>query len=227
MNKTILAVEDDVDLAEFIQELLSDFGFIVQTANDGAEALRTFKKIKPSLVLLDLQLPDINGEEVCKRMKQEDPDVPVIMLTAKDDTKDVVKGLEYGADDYITKPFAGEVLVARINARLRHGGGGKKTLEVADLTLNTETMEVKRGEKLISLTPTEYKLLHYLMTNQNQVLTREMILSHVWAYSPDIESRVVDVYVGYLRNKIDQENDKKLIHSIRGFGYTIKEVASN
>jgi len=147
----------------------------------------------------------------------------VIILTARDSTADVVQGLDIGADDYITKPFTAEELLARIRARLRQRGQNNHKLEIADLELDTKSLEVKRGSKLIKLTPQEFKLLEYLMSNQNQVLTREMILNRIWPSAPDVETRVVDVYIGYLRKKIDTGFENNLIHSVRGFGYVIKQ----
>jgi len=173
--------------------------------------------------MLDLGLPDIDGKSVCIEIKKEHPDLAVIMLTARHTTDEVINGLNMGADDYVTKPFAKEELLARIKARLRNIDKTNTRLQVADLILDTTTMEVKRGERNIALTKTEFDLLSYMMMSQGKVLTRETILNRIWLYSPDIESRVVDVYVGYLRKKIDANFDKKLIQSVRGFGYTIKE----
>jgi DNA-binding response OmpR family regulator len=145
-------------------------------------------------------------------------------LTARDTSRDLARGLNLGADDYMTKPFEPEVLKARVHARLRTVDSDDEMLQVGDLTLDPKTHEVKRGEESIDLSPQEYKLLHYFMTNPNQVLTREMIIARIWESSPEIETRVVDVYVGYLRKKIDKDDNKpKLIHSVRGFGYMLKE----
>ena len=151
------------------------------------------------------------------------PELPVLILTAKDSVRDIVHGLNLGADDYMTKPFVGEELLARVQARLRDRGTGSTLLKVADLELDTHTLEVKRAGKLIKLTPQEFKLLQYLMNNKGRILTRDMILNRIWPSSFEIETRVVDVYMGYLRKKIDQDHNKKLLQSARGFGYTIKE----
>jgi two-component system response regulator MprA len=220
----ILVVDDDSDLQDYLKTLLSESNFVVNTASSGSEALKSVQKIEPDLVLLDLMLPDMNGEGVCKEIKKLYPECPVVMLTAKDEVASKVRGLEGGADDYITKPFEPEELVARVKARLRGAHGEDTILKIADLELNKKTIEVTRAGKVIPLTPQEFKLLEYLMTNKNIVLTRDMILNRIWLYSPDIESRVVDVYVGYLRKKIDSGHKRKLITSIRGFGYTIKET---
>jgi len=224
MIQTILIIEDDQDLREFLVDLLLDNGYSVKTAEDGVEGLRSLKKSQPDLILLDLNLPNVKGETVAVEVKRDYPDIPIIILTAKATTPEVVAGLNLGADDYVTKPFETDELLARIKARLRSSNhAGQDVLQVADLKLNTQTIELTRGGKVIKLTPQEYKLLEYLMRNPGRVLTREAILNRIWPYSPDVETRVVDVYIGYLRKKIDANHQKKLIHSVRGFGYTIKE----
>lgn len=223
MVKTILIVEDDTGLQKYLKELLLDNGYAVQIASDGIKALDLLKKSEPDLVVLDLGLPTMSGEAVCAEMRKEYPHIPVMILTAKDTTEDIVHGLNLGADDYMTKPFVADEFLARIKARLRQHGNGDAKLMVSDLELDNRTFEVHRGERKIQLTPQEFKLLQYLMTNKGRILTRDMILSRIWLYSPDIETRVVDVYVGYLRKKIDLGFKKKLFHSVRGFGYMIKE----
>ena len=220
---SILIVEDDTDICDFLQELLGDEGYEVQTANDGASALRIVGKSKPDLVLLDLILPKISGETVCRQLKKKFADLPILIISARGDKSDIVRGLELGADDYITKPFVEEELLARIKANLRRVKKNNEDIKVADLELNSKNFEVKRAGKLIQLTPKEYKLLQYLMINKNRILSREMILNRIWLYSPDIESRAVDVYIGYLREKIDKSFKNKLIHTVRGFGYKISE----
>ena len=223
MTKSILVVEDDQGLQKYLKELLSENGYNVRTASDGIEALEAIKKLPPDLVILDLGLPNMSGESVCTEVHKKYPDVSVLILTAKDSVADIVAGLNLGADDYMTKPFVADELLARIKARLREKGNNEIELQVGDLVLDTKNFEVKRGKKQIQLTPQEFKLLQYLMTNKGRILTREMILNRVWLYSQDIETRVIDVYVGYLRKKIDTGFDKKLIHSVRGFGYMVKE----
>ncbi len=223
MAQSILIVEDDQGVQRYLKELLLDNGFSVQTAGDGIEALEQIKKIVPDLVVLDLNLPNMSGESVCLEIRKDYPKLPIIILTAKDSVSDIVSGLNLGADDYMTKPFEANEFLARIKARLRMTDNGSTSLKIADLELNSDTLEVKRADKNIQLTPQEFKLLQYLMNNKGRVLTRDMILNRVWMYSQDIETRVVDVYMGYLRKKIDLDFDKKLIHSVRGFGYTIKE----
>ena len=217
----IVVVEDDKSLAEYIEQILTNQRYTVYVAHQGTRALTLVDDVQPSLVLLDLTLPDIEGTTVCQHIKNKYPTIPVVMLTARSSTEDIVAGLQTGADDYITKPFQAEELLARVQTRLR-APENNAVLKLGDLQMNTQTFEVKRGEKTIPLTHTEYSLLHYLLLNQGRVITREMILSNVWSYSPDVESRVVDVYIGYLRKKLEGKGQKKLIHSVRGFGYVLK-----
>jgi len=221
MINHILVVEDDSGIQEYIKEYFLENGYSVQTASDGTLALITLKKSHPDLVILDLGLPKITGEAVCLEIKKKYPDLPVIILTAKDSTTDIVHGLNLGADDYITKPFHAEELLARVQARLRKNNDIE--LKAGDLEINNKTFEVKRNNRLIQLSPHEFKLLQYLLSNKGRVLTREMILNRVWQYAYEVDTRVVDVYIGYLRKKIDTSFKKKLIHSVRGFGYMIKE----
>ncbi len=223
MTQSILVVEDDKGLQKYLKELLLDNGFAVQLAGDGIAALDYLQKTQPDLVVLDLGLPNMSGETVCLEIRKKYKELPVIILTARDSIQDIVQGLNLGADDYITKPFVADEFLARIKARLRRQGESDTLLKVADLELNNKTLEVKRSGKQIQLTPQEFKLLQYLMNNKGRILTREMILNRIWLYSSDVETRVVDVYMGYLRKKIDSDSSKKLLHSIRGFGYVIKE----
>lgn len=223
MIYSILVVEDDVGVQKYLKELLLDNGYSVQLANDGIEALENIQKTVPDLVILDLNLPKLTGEAVISEIRKNYPDLRVMILSAKDTISNVVLGLNLGADDYMTKPFVVDELLARIKARLKRLGGTEQKMVIDDLELNNQTLEVKRAGKLIQLTPQEFKLLQYLMHNKGQILTREMILNRIWLYSPDIETRVVDVYMGYLRKKIDKGFEKPLLHSVRGFGYVIKE----
>lgn len=222
MTNSIIVVEDDENQREFLAGLLSDNGYLVKSAESGTAALKLIEKITPDLVLLDLGLPDIGGETVFREIKKNYPQVSIILLTARGKSSDIVEGFKLGADDYIAKPYNDDELLARIEARLRSGGMRTK-LTVADLKLDTKAFEVVRGNKKINLTPKEFKLLEYLIANKNQVLSREMILNRVWLYPEDIETRAVDVYIGYLRKKIDTGFKKKLIQSMRGYGYSIKE----
>ncbi|HEV2339746.1 MAG TPA: response regulator transcription factor [Patescibacteria group bacterium] len=217
----ILIIEDDTGIQEYIKDLLSENGYRIETSSDGISAFDMLKKNPVDLVILDLGLPKITGEALCRDIRKKFPHVPIVILTARDTTADVVKGLNLGADDYITKPFEADILLARVKARLR--SQQEPILEADDLQLNTKTYEVKRAGKTITLSPHEFKLLQYFLNNKDQVLTREMILNRVWQYSYEVDSRVVDVYVGYLRKKIDVPFQKKLIQSVRGFGYVLKE----
>ncbi|MBI5127396.1 response regulator transcription factor [Candidatus Roizmanbacteria bacterium] len=223
MLKTILIAEDDKEIRKFVKESLIDNSYVVVEAEDGVEALKMFDKKMPDMVILDLGLPKISGETVCKQIKTDYPNTPVIILTAKSQPAEVVGGFKLGADDYVAKPFIMDVLLARVKARFNARGEEMERLKVADLELNNKTKEVKRAGRLIPLTPKEFELLYYMMANAGQVLSRDTILNKIWLYSPDIESRVVDVYIGYLRKKIDFKGKKKLIQSVRGFGYSIKK----
>ncbi|MCL5970904.1 MAG: response regulator transcription factor [Patescibacteria group bacterium] len=220
MKNKILIIEDNKDLQFSLKTFLLENNFLVEQAFGGATGLQKIENSLPDLVILDLGLPDIDGESVCLRLKKDYEDLPVIILTARNTPKDTVKGFNLGADDYIPKPFDLDELLSRIKARLKQTSSSK--LVVADLTLNSKTFEVTRAGKIISLTPTEFRLLEYLLLNKGKVLSREVILNRVWSYEADVETRVVDVYIGYLRKKIDSPFKTKLISCIRGFGYTIK-----
>lgn len=220
MNRILIA-EDDPTIREGIQNFLTENNFLVDAVEDGAAALEGVRKHLPDLVILDLGIPKITGESVCREIKKQFPELPVIILTAKNQTADIVEGFKLGADDYIGKPFELEELMARIGVRLKTEKNN--AIEVDDLLLDPQSVRVTRGGKDVQLTPHEFKLLHYLLVNRGRVLTREMILNRVWKYSLDVDSRVVDVYVGYLRKKIDSNSNRKLISSVRGFGYLIKE----
>ncbi len=223
MVKNILVIEDDEGIREYLKELLTENSYSARTASDGTSGLNEIAKVIPDLVILDLGLPDITGESVCQQIAKEYPDLPIIILTARDSTQNIVHGLSIGASDYITKPFEAEILLARIQARLREKGNIQNKLKAGDLELDATTMQVRRASEEIKLTPQEFRLLEYLMSNKNQVLSRDMILNRVWLYGTDVETRVVDVYMGYLRKKIDKKFDRKLIQSVRGFGYMIKD----
>lgn len=223
MHPIVLVIEDDPSTKSFLENLLTDQGFIVKSSTKGTSGLQLLSELTPDLVLLDLELPDINGESVCSEIKKQFPSLPVIMLTAKNSLSAKIQGFDIGADDYITKPFETEELLVRIKARLREKNISNSILKIGDLELDSEKIEVKRAGEIVNLTPREFELLQYLMQNEGKVISRDMILNKIWAYSFEIESRVVDVYMGYLRKKIDKDSEVKLIKSIRGFGYTIKE----
>lgn len=220
----ILIVEDEVKISRLIELQLKHEGFITDTAFDGSEGLSKIEKNNYDLVLLDLMLPRIDGIEVCNRVRQFS-DIPIIMLTAKDDVRDKVSGLDTGADDYLTKPFVFEELSARIRANLRkqRKDKSKEIIKVNDLMLNKETFEVTRDGKIVELSKTEFDLLYLLMENKGIVLTREKILNRIWGYDYFGSDNILDVYIKYLRDKVDKPFDKKLIKTVRGVGYTIKE----
>ncbi|WP_291582306.1 response regulator transcription factor [Clostridium sp. UBA6640] len=222
----ILIVEDEKQIARFVQLELMHEGYEVETVYDGREGLEKIKNNEYNLVILDVMLPSLNGMEVCRRVRAFS-DVPIIMLTAKDSVIDKVTGLDIGADDYMTKPFAIEELLARIRAVKRKNSSknneNKNEIMVNDLVMNLSTHEVKRGDRLIELTKREYDLLEYLIKNVDVVLNREQLLEVVWGYNYMGDTNVVDVYIRYLRSKIDEDFDVKLIHTVRGVGYVIKK----
>jgi two-component system response regulator MtrA len=220
MNARILVVDDDTALAEMIGIVLRTEGFEPFFSADGSEAVETFRQVKPDLVLLDLMLPGIDGIEVCARIRDESG-VPIIMLTAKSDTADVVKGLESGADDYVVKPFNPKELVARIRTRLRPSPDSPtELLQVGDLVLDIAGHEVRRGENRINLTPLEFELLLALALKPQQVFTREMLLEQVWGYHYKADTRLVNVHVQRLRAKVEHDPDNpRIVMTVRGVGY--------
>lgn len=222
MIKKILVIEDDETMQMYLKEFLEENGYYVKIAPNAVSALTYTKDVEPDLVILDLGLPDMKGESVCMELRKPYPRLPIIILTAKDKPTDVIKGLNLGADDYVAKPFNIQELLARIKARFRPNES-EEQLITDDLHLNTVRFEADRKGKSIKLTPQEFRLLEYLMVNKGRVLSRDAILNHLWIGSPDVETRVVDVYMGYLRKKIDAGYKKKLIKSVRGFGYMITE----
>jgi len=223
MTTQIVLVEDDENIRVFLNDFLTEKGFRGKTCAQGLSALEYMTRMPPDLVILDLGLPTVSGESICKEIKKNFPDTAIIILTAKDSTADIVKGLNLGADDYLTKPFESDELLARIQARLRILYKNTGVLKVSDLELDPQKVEVKRAGKQVHLTTQEFKLLEYLMNHKNKVLSRDMILNRIWLYSYDVDTRVVDVYIGYLRKKIDAGHKNKLIQSIRGFGYSLRE----
>ena len=216
MAKSILIVEDNEDLLTYLREILVEDRYTVHSASSGTKAIKLFEETNPDLVLLDLTLPDISGETIKKEFKALNKQIPIIILTGDTDPSTVVRNLREGADDYIFKPFQANELLARIAVRLRKTEAIVVTL--GDLTIDTDKMEVRRAGKIIELTPTEYELLHYLVTNKDKVLTREMILSRVWSQDSSIQTRVVDVYIGYLRKKLGKP---QIVQSKRGYGYYV------
>ena len=220
----ILVVEDEKKVGSFIKKGLEEENYAVDIAYDGEEGLTLAQINEYDLILLDIMLPRLDGMEVLRQIRRNGSNVPILMLTAKDSVGDIVSGLDGGSDDYLTKPFSFDELVARVRALLRRKAKEKTDLlTVGDLSLSTSTHRVKRGGREIELTAKEYALLEYFMRNPNRVLTRVLITEHVWDYHFDPSTNVVDVYVNYLRKKIDQGFEKKLIHTIRGSGYVMKE----
>ncbi|GBF79860.1 response regulator transcription factor [Aphanothece sacrum] len=219
----ILVVEDEIKLAQFIELELKYEGYEITVANDGLSGLTLARETNPDLILLDWMLPGISGLEICKRLRQTGSKVPIVLLTAKDDISDRVAGLDAGADDYIVKPFSLEELLARVRAHLRRNQDeNPNLLEFEDLSLNRSTREVYRGNRLIELTAKEFDLLEYLITHPRQVLTRDQILERVWGYDFMGDSNIIEVYIRYLRLKLEVNGEKRLIQTIRGVGYVLR-----
>ncbi len=220
----VLVVDDEPNIADVISMALRYQGFEVASAGTGAEALTAVRNFRPQLMLLDVMLPDMEGFEVARRLGAERARVPIIFLTARDATEDKVRGLTVGGDDYLTKPFSLEELIARVRALLRRSGAAEpesSLLTFADVTLDEDAHEVTRAGELIELTATEYRLLRYLMLNPRHVLTRTQLLEHVWDYDFGGDARVLETYVSYLRKKLDVHGPA-LIHTVRGVGYVLR-----
>jgi two-component system OmpR family response regulator len=223
----ILVVDDEEHITELVSMGLTYNGFGVERAGSGRAALSAVEAQRPDLIVLDVMLPDLDGFEVARRLRLAEgagTRVPIIFLTAKDTTQDKVEGLRLGSDDYVTKPFSIEELIERVKAVLRRASGagpGEHKLAYADLELDEDTRDVWRSGRLIELTPTEYRLLHYLLSNARRVLTRDQILEHVWDYTFAGNASVLETYISYLRHKIDA-SDPPLIHTVRGVGYSLR-----
>ena len=214
-------MEDDHSIADFVEPELERLGFCVRHAYDGPSGLRAAAQFRPELVVLDIMLPKLDGVGVLKGLRQGGSRVPIIMLTARDATIDKVHSLDLGADDYVTKPFEMDELLARIRALLRRTEG-EEILRVADLEVNTATREVRRGQREIDLTAREYDLLEFMARNPRRVLSRDLLLSKVWDQEFGITTNVVEVYIAYLRKKVDAPGEQKLIRTVRGAGYALK-----
>jgi heavy metal response regulator len=220
----LLVVEDEAKVASFIKRGLEEESYAVDVAVDGEEAVSMVDVYDYDMILLDIMLPKVDGLEVLGHIRKMKKSVPVILLTAKDMVDDKVKGLDMGADDYVTKPFSFDELLARIRALLRRGKSDESLkLVVDDLELDPVTHKVTRQGNDISLTTKEYSLLEYFMRNPGRILTRTMISEHVWSIKFDTFTNVIDVYINYLRNKIDKDYPKKLLHTVRGVGYMLKD----
>jgi two-component system response regulator MprA len=218
----VLVVEDDEDIADVLRRSLRNEGYEVRTSADGVEALDVAAGFFPDLVVLDLGLPRMDGVEVCRRLRA-DSDVPILMLTARAETEDRVGGLDSGADDYLVKPFERRELLARIRALLRRRPPrGSASLQIADLTLNPDTREVRRGDREIELTNREFELLEHLMRNERLVVSRERLLDEVWGYDPTAATNTIDVFISNLRRKLEAGGETRLLHTKRGAGYVLK-----
>jgi len=227
MTKTVLVIEDEHNVAAFIQKGLKEAGFEVFLAYNGEQGLELLQQKQIDLIILDVILPGVDGLEISRKIRNSGPEgVPILMLTALGSTENVVKGLDNGADDYLVKPFKFQELLARIRALTRRRGqvnGNFDKLAVLDLELNRDAKSVSRAGNEIKLTSTEFRLLEYLLLNKNKVLSRIDILENVWDINFNLGTNVVDVYVNYLRNKIDKDYNPRLIQTVIGMGYIIKE----
>jgi heavy metal response regulator len=220
----ILVVEDEKKVARFIQQGLEEEHYSVDVAHDGERGALLAETQGYDLLILDVMLPKLSGIEMTRRLRASRLATPILMLTAKTATEDKVAGLDSGADDYLTKPFAFAELLARVRSLLRRGSTEKSTvLSIANLELDTVSHKAKRGERAIDLTAKEYALLEYFLRNKNRVLSRTIISEHIWDYNFDTGTNLIDVYVNHLRNKIDNGFEKKLIHTVRGVGYVLRE----
>jgi two-component system response regulator MprA len=228
----VLVVDDEQAIVDFIKLGMRYEGFQVDQASDGYIAIDLAQRLQPDAIILDVMMPTMDGLEACRRLRENEAtaNIPILMLTAKDEVRDRVTGLEAGADDYLAKPFSFEELLARVRALLRRhqrivaaGGPGGRTIQVADLSLDEAAREVKRGERIVELTATEYNLLHLFITHPRQVLDRQTILNRVWGYDFMGETNIIEVYVRYLREKLeDDPSAPKLILTVRGVGYVMK-----
>ncbi len=224
MTAHILLVEDEVKLARFVELELGYEGYQVSVVYDGIEALAAARESEPDLIILDWMLPGISGLEICRRLRTTGSRVPIILLTAKDEISERVAGLDAGADDYVVKPFSLEELLARVRAHLRRTQEpNTDLLQFADLTLDRRTREVKREQRLIELTAKEFDLLEFLLTNPRQVLTRGRILEQVWGYDFMGDSNIIEVYIRYLRLKLEAHSEPRLIQTVRAVGYVLRD----
>ena len=223
MRELVLIIEDEEKILDFLRRGLSYEGYRVETAVDGTAGLASARETPPDLVILDWMLPGLDGLEVCKRLRAAG-EVPILMLTAKDAVSDRVEGLDAGADDYLVKPFEFDELLARIRALLRRARPeGAEMLSFADLRLDTGTRQASRGDRIISLTAKEYELLELFLRHPRQVLTRDMIFDRVWGYDFGGESNIIEVYIRYLRQKLEFQGEQRLLHTVRGMGYVLRE----
>ncbi len=225
MGESVLIVEDEPKIADFLRRGLTFEGYQVQVAYTGEEALAMVREASPDLVILDIMLPGIDGMEVCRRLRKNHPDLPILMLTARDAIPDRVAGLDAGADDYLVKPFAFDELLARLRALLRRARPPEpgEVLRFADLTMNTTTREVWRGERPVDLTAREFDILELFLRHPRQVLTRDLLYERIWGYDYGGESNIIEVYIRYLRAKLEAAGEPRLLHTVRGVGYVLRE----
>jgi two-component system OmpR family response regulator len=221
----VLVVDDEASLAELLASVLRHEGWVVRTADNGASAVRTARQFKPDVVVLDVMLPDFDGFEVMKRLRAEHQDVCVLFLTARDAVEDRIAGITAGGDDYVTKPFSLEEVLARLRGMLRRAGVARARTEtgltVADLSMDEDAREVRRAGELVELTATEFELLRFMMRNPRRVLSKAQILDRVWNYDFGGQAHIVELYISYLRKKVDAGREP-LIHTVRGVGYVLK-----
>lgn len=227
MREKILVIDDDIKITSMLRRSLAFEGYEVSTASDGQEGLKRILEKNPDLIILDLMMPKVDGWEVCRRIRASGLSTPILMLTAKDEVSDRVKGLDLGADDYLVKPFALEELLARVRALLRRklAESSPQTtnrLEFEDLVLDTDTREVYRAGKRIELTAKEFDLLHLFMMNPKRVLSRDTIMEKIWGYDYSGESNVLEVYIAMLRQKTEEHGGKRIIQTVRGAGYVLR-----
>jgi two-component system OmpR family response regulator len=222
-GQKLLLVDDEENLRSMLAAALRHNGFEVEVASSGREALDAIGEIRPDIVLLDVMMPDLDGFEVCRRLRNDGIRTPVLFLTARDATEDKVRGLTLGGDDYLVKPFSLEELVARVEALLRRAGSGGNSAQLScgDLAMDDDAHRVTRNGDDIALSPTEYNLLHFLLANQGRVMSKAQILDHVWQYDFGGDGGVVETYIGYLRRKVDS-GEPRLIHTVRGAGYSLR-----
>ena len=222
---TVLIVEDDASVQRFLKQAIAEAGYGVEVASDGVRALQLARTGNYDLIVLDVMLPTMDGFQVTRRLRESSIATPILIITAKDTLEDKIEGLDSGADDYIVKPFQVAELLARMRALMRRGVASPSLLQTADLTLNPVSRQVSRGGKAIHLSTTEFALLEYLMRNSGATVTRHDILDHVWQYDFGGNDNVLDVYISYLRRKIDKQQRNALIHTVRGIGFCLGEIA--
>jgi len=224
MKARILVVDDDPKITSFLRRALALEGYDVNVTNQPAESLRILAEQPPDMIILDVMMPGIDGLELCRRIRAAGDSLPILMLTARDALSDRVRGLDVGADDYLVKPFALEELAARVRALLRRGNNGRASvLSFADVVIDTGAREVRRSGREIELTAKEYELLVLFLSNPRQVLSRDQLMEKVWGYDFSGESNVLEVYVGYLRQKLEAAGGSRLVQTVRGVGYVLKE----